>query len=281
MISCPNNCDSVVIPIYNSTLMRCENCSHVFANMTIEEDKLKEIYSENYFKGEEYSDYLSDKAMLQKNFKKRLRYISRYSPKMTSVLELGCAYGFFAELIRTLPGLHYSGYDIVPEAIAYAKEKLQLNVFCEDYLIAKAPSTFYTDVFMWDVIEHLPQPELFIQKAAKESAVGGRIYITTGDISRFVPRLRKAKWRMIHPPSHLHYFTKKSITKLLNDNDYSVESITYPSVSRSIRLIFYSLFILRKKPRKFIHNIYNKIPEKASVSINMFDIMFVVAKKIK
>ncbi|MFM8243888.1 MAG: hypothetical protein ACKN86_13880, partial [Crocinitomicaceae bacterium] len=100
-----------------------------------------------------------------------------------------------------------------------------------------------------------------------------------GDISAWLPRKQKAKWRMIHPPTHVHYFTKKSITKLLNKYGYEIERISYPPVSRSIRVIFYSLFILNKKPLKVFQWTYNLIPEKASIKINTFDIMFVVAKK--
>ena len=67
--------------------------------------------------------------------------------------------------------------------------------------------------------------------------------------------------------------------RVLSNNGYEVERITYPPVSRSIRVIFYSLFILNKKPSRLINWFYKLIPEKASIKINTFDIMFVIAKK--
>ena len=132
---------------------------------------------------------------------------------------------------------------------------------------------------MWDVIEHLVNPEEFIKKASFETKRNGRIYITTGDISAWLPKKQKEKWRMIHPPTHVHYFTKNSITRLLNKHGYEIERISYPPVSRSIRVIFYSLFILNKKPFKLFQWIYKLIPEKASIKLNTFDIMFVIARK--
>ncbi len=268
-------------PIYNSTLLRCESCGFTTANMEIDVAILQQTYTENYFKGEEYVDYLRDKDILQTNFKKRLNYIFRRLNKLsfTNALEIGCAYGFFAEtLTNALGNISYVGYDIVPEAIDYGKNELKQNVICGDYLEAKIEKKV-SDVFMWDVIEHLPAPEKFIEKVAGELQQGGRIYITTGDIERLVPRLQKAKWRMIHPPSHLHYFSRRTLSKLLENKGFEIVDVSYPPVYRSIRLIYYSLFMLRKKYPGFIEKIYNLIPAKMNIAINTYDIMFLIAEK--
>lgn len=251
--------------------------------MAIDVKELEKVYTENYFKGEEYVDYLNDKEILQTNFKKRLNKIERIVglTNIRSSLEIGCAYGFFGEILSNkLKDKPYVGYDVVPEAIDYGKNQLKQNIFCEDYLSVKHEEKF-SDIFMWDVIEHLPHPQEFIAKSASELEPGGRIYITTGDIERLLPKFQGAKWRMIHPPSHLHYFSKKTISRLLDSNGFDVISVSYPPVYRSIRLIYFSLFMLRKKPSKLIEKIYSWIPVKANFPLNTYDIMFVIAKKRK
>lgn len=268
--------------IYNDTLLKCNGCGFVTANLNMSEESLKAIYTENYFKGEEYADYLRDKDVLQKNFSKRIDFaLSKFgSSRINNVLEIGAAYGFFAEsLTKRLNGINFIGLDIAEEAIKYGKTELKQNLKAEDYLKYPAPEKKYSDVFMWDVIEHLPTPELVIAKAAAETESGGRIYITTGDIDTFIPKMQKEKWRMIHPPSHLHYFSKKTISKLLEKNGYEVLHVKYPAVYRSMKLVFYALFLLNKKPSKFFTKIYNLIPEKWYFPFNSFDIMFVVAQK--
>lgn len=268
-------------PIYNSTLLKCAACGFVTANMEVDAQLLQQTYTENYFKGEEYVDYLRDKEILQTNFKKRLRYIYKKADKstITNCLEIGCAYGFFAEVINAeLHPKSYVGYDVVKEAIDYGKNELKQNLICGDYLEAKVNEPC-SDIFMWDVIEHLPNPEKFIEKAASELKPGGRIYITTGDIERLVPRMQKAKWRMIHPPSHLHYFSKNTLSKLLSKYGLKTIDVSYPPVYRSVRLIYYSLFMLRKKYPRFVEKIYNLIPAKMNVAINTYDIMFLIAEK--
>lgn len=268
-------------PIYQDTLLKCSSCGFVTANMNIDVKELEKVYTENYFKGEEYVDYLRDKGILQTNFKKRLNKIRKTIgfQNITSSLEIGCAYGFFAEtLLQRIPKTKYVGYDIVPEAISYGRDILKQNVFCKDYLAVEHEQKM-TDIFMWDVIEHLPNPEDFIEKVSTELESGGRIYITTGDIDRLLPRVQKQKWRMIHPPSHLHYFSKKTISALLEKKGFEIIDVSYPPVYRSIRLIFFSLFMLRKKPGKFVQKVYSWIPEKANIPLNTYDIMFVIAKR--
>lgn len=176
-------------------------------------------------------------------------------------------------------GKKYIGYDISEDSITYANKYFGNHFSSKNYLKDEIQKESFSDVFMWDVIEHLVNPEDFIKKASFETKLNGRIYITTGDISAWLPKKQKAKWRMIHPPTHVHYFTKKSITKLLSKHGFEIERITYPPVSRSIRVIFYSLFLLNKKHYSLMNWIYKLIPEKASLKLNTFDIMFVVAKK--
>ncbi len=268
-------------PIYDNTLLKCGSCGFVTANMDIDSKVLSQTYTENYFKGEEYIDYLSDREILQTNFKKRLRYILKRinNSTITTILEIGCAYGFFAEVINEVfPKIKYVGYDVVPEAIEYGRNKLKQNLICGDYLEAKVDEKL-SDIFMWDVIEHLPNPDKFIEKASKELQKGGRIYITTGDIECLIPRMQKAKWRMIHPPSHLHYFSKRTLSKLLENNGFKIIDVSYPPVSRSVRLIYYSLFMLRKKYPRFIEKLYNTIPSKMNIPINTFDILFLIAER--
>jgi SAM-dependent methyltransferase len=268
-------------PIYNGTLLKCGACGFVTANMKVDSDLLKQTYTENYFKGEEYVDYLRDKEILQTNFRQRLHRIFKKVNKLTitNALEIGCAYGFFAEELNlNLKKINYIGYDVVPEAIEYGKKHLKQNLICGDYLEAKVDGKL-SDVFMWDVIEHLSNPEKFIAKAAIELQSGGRIYITTGDIECLIPQIQKANWRMIHPPSHLQYFSKRTLTKLLENNGFVVIDVSYPPVYRSVRLIYYSLFMLRKKYPKLLEKVYNIIPEKLNIAINTYDIMFMIAEK--
>ena len=267
--------------LYDNTLLKCTQCGFVTANIEISDEILRKTYSENYFKGEEYLDYIKDKRTLQYNFRKRIGFILKKlrAEEIGSVLEIGCAYGFFAEAFcQAFPGKNYTGIDIVEPAVAYGRDVLHQNLFCTDYF-SFSPAEKYSDVFMWDVIEHLPRPDLFLQKAYNELADNGRIFITTGDISARVPRMQKNKWRMIHPPSHLHYFSLATLTKILENNGFEVTFVSYPPVYRSIKQMFFSLFLLNKKPNFVTGGIFKSIKESWQLPLNTYDIMFLGARK--
>lgn len=249
--------------------------------MSLNDYQLKEIYSENYFKGDEYRDYIADKLVLQKNFSKRLNQIqtNNLPENKINALEIGCAYGFFGEVFtQNYKKAKYTGIDIAPEAIAYGKEILGMNLINQDYLTFPVDKK-YTHVFMWDVIEHLPRSDLFIEKISEEIVKGGELHITTGDIEAMLPKFQKQNWRMIHPPSHLQYFSKKTLNSLLTKNGFEIRNVGYHPVYRSAKQIFYSLFLLNKSSRNGIEKIYNKIPEKWFIPLNTYDIMHTIAVK--
>jgi 2-polyprenyl-3-methyl-5-hydroxy-6-metoxy-1,4-benzoquinol methylase len=268
-------------PIYQNTLLRCKKCQFTTANIRKGTSDLRKIYTSSYFKGEEYLDYIAEKNALQHNFRRRLSYLLRNNlvSKGGNILEIGCAYGFLGETAREMLAAQYTGFDVVREACVHAK---LLNpesiIICGDYLKYQSPNT-YDSVFMFDVIEHLKHPQRFIRKIYDELKGNGRLIITTGDIDTLLPKLQKHRWRMIHPPTHLHYFSRKTLTLLLEKNGFGVRDIRYFPTCRSVKQIFFSLFMLHKKITPFTHLLYKCIPESLFISINTFDIVFLVAQK--
>jgi 2-polyprenyl-3-methyl-5-hydroxy-6-metoxy-1,4-benzoquinol methylase len=268
--------------IYKKLLTKCTTCSFVTVNLHIEDEKIREIYSEKYFKGEEYEDYIRDKEIFQNNFSRRINLLEKYIPydKRRNILEIGCAYGFLGELITKRWHCNYLGIDIVKDAIEYASQKLKLNVLKGDYLETNNTQFKFDTFIMLDVLEHLSDPDAILNKITKEISNGGYVVISTGDIGSILANIQGNRWRMIHPPSHLHYFNKKSIRALLKKYGFEVVNISYPGIKRSLRQVFFSLFILKKKRLTILNNIYELLPETWSVSINTFDVMLVTAKKV-
>ncbi len=266
-------------PLYDNSLLRCQGCGFITANCDLSDEELRALYARNYFHGEEYLDYLSDKRTLQVNFSRRLRDIP-FRPD-DNALEIGCAYGFFGELVAKQAGgkVCFTGIDIASEAVAHGRRELGLNLMDADYA-STAFSEPFTHVFLWDVVEHLKRPDLVLRKAANELVPGGKLYLTTGDIGALLPRIQGRKWRMIHPPTHLHYFSAQTIKKMLEAQGLVVDRISHPSVHRSWKQIYFSLFLLGKRiPSAFHRWVFGRIPEGWHIGINTFDIMLVEAHR--
>lgn len=254
-------------------LTRCEGCGLIYYKTDSDDLRFNDLYQENYFMGEEYLDYKNDKQIIQKNFRCRLKEIKKHINKGT-LFEIGCAYGFFLELAKK----HYlvEGIDITKKPTEYARKRLGLNVKTGNYLDLKQENK--KDIFcMWDTIEHLENPGKFINKISSELKTGGYLFLTTGDIGSMLAKIRGQNWRMIHPPTHLYYFSKKTISELLNKYGFEIIEITHPGVYRSLRQIVFSLFLLKKNKQLITKKIDNILD--IPIYINTFDIMMVTARK--
>ncbi len=276
-------CDSHEFkPIYSGRLLKCGDCSFVTANMDVDEETSKTIYTEGYFKGENYYDYLRGRSTRRINFKHKLNLIYKKVNKdeIKSVLEIGCAYGIFAELLSEEVGnrLKYIGFDIVKEAIDYGRNELNQNLVYGNYLEYVSDEK-YTDVFMWDLFEHLAEPEKVIKKLSNDCVSGGRLYIYTQDIGALLPRIQGSKWRNIYPPVHLHYFSAKTIKMLLEKYGFTILDISHPGVYRNVKQSFYFVFMAKKKYYKIVQNIFDLIPESLTIPVNTYDNMLVIARR--
>jgi len=262
-------------------LNNCLNCEFLTADLKISDLELENLYGPDYFHDGEYVDYIAEKTALQLNFKRRLEYIRSLPSvgKQSKIFEIGCAYGFFLELLKG----HFSvsaGIDIAEDATKYAREKLEVEAHYGNFL--QFQPNFRPDVVcLWDVIEHIKNPREVIEHTSQISAPKGYILITTGDVSSFNARLRGPKWRLIHPPTHLHYFSRKSIRTLLVNAGYENVEFSYPPIWRTVDSIIHAI-IDQWSGFKFFKNLLENIPGSGiAIPLNLFDVMLVTAKKKK
>lgn len=256
-------------------LLRCRQCGFVTADLRLDSAELLRLYGPDYFHGQEYGDYQAERASLHINFKRRLGELMAMAGNARSLFEIGCAYGFFLELAKPLFD-RVAGIDLSPEVVGKART-LGLDVTAGDFL---ATETGSHDIYcLWDTIEHLDRPDLFLEKIARDISPGGLVAITTGDISSLNARWRGKRWRMIHPPTHLHYFSAATLTALLERLGFKVVHLSHPGTARSLRAIAHGILVLTLKMPGFYKLIEQLLPPSLAVTLNLGDIMFVVARK--
>ncbi len=280
-LSCPVcGCEGVDILYREYSIYRCPRCTHAYYFSDGLSQEASGVYDVSYFKGEEYFDYTAEKPALSKNFKARLDKVLKYLGS-GRLLEVGSAYGFFLELASA--HFEVEGVEPVEEGVRHAREYLGLDVFCGDYTSRGLKPENYDVVCMWDVLEHLVSPRDVLEKISKEMRPGGILALTTGDISSLVAKARKANWRIIHPPSHVHYFSAGSLRRLLEDAGFELREIAYPGSYRSLGAVVYNVFVndLRSKDRRGPGFIYAVARALAGVAVymNTYDIMLVIASK--
>jgi SAM-dependent methyltransferase len=213
------------------------------------------------------------------NFRYRIATLRRLIPDLQSaiLLEIGCAYGFFLDEVRGAVR-HATGIDISCDAVAFAVKEYGLDARHGDYLAMDFGRPLDI-VALLDTVEHLKRPDLVIEKIARDLRAGGFIALTTGDIGSLNARLRGRRWRMIHPPSHLHYFSVASLSRLLDRCGFDIVHVSHPGTSRMLAAMAYIIFAIRMNCRS-LYNAFVRLPiARWRLHLNLFDIMFVVARR--
>ncbi len=264
-----------MLPFYpQREIVKCPNCFLVFYRKEI---KTESLYLGDYFKGDEYRDYLADKPILQRNFKQRIKLLRKIMPH-GRLFEIGSAFGFFLELAQE----HWevAGIDITPEGVDFARSQLGLNVLLGDFMNLPAEYGRYDIICMWDTIEHLSQPVRVIEQAFRWLRPGGFLLITTGNIDSFMSRWRKANWRLIHPPTHLFYFSENTLSKAVEQAGFDFYDVSYVGNFRGLKSMFHGMFMLSNKKWDLLSQIFT-LGGKLDLPIylNLYDIMLLIAQR--
>src|SRR5262249_32934582 len=70
--------------------------------------------------------------------------------------------------------------------------------------------------------------------------------LTTGDAGSLLARIQGEKWRQIHPPTHLFYFTRATLARVFEKAGLETVRIGAVGHSRSYRSMAHGLFSLRR-----------------------------------
>ncbi len=255
-------------------IVKCRECGLVYFDGSVDP---RALYTSDYFNGGEYLDYHADKPIIQRNFRARIAHLAKLAPR-GKLLEIGSAYGFFLELAREK--WEVQGIEISPEGVAHARDKLGLDVRAEDFLQAPEEPESFDLVCMWDTIEHLSSPMEHIEKAARWLKPGGYLVLSTGDIASLVSRIQRDRWRLVHPPTHLFYFSPDTLGRAVCRAGLEVAEVSHIGYSRSSKTMAYGMFMLGARRLPGLYSLATlggrlDIP----VYLNLRNIMMLVARK--
>ncbi|MBI5369177.1 MAG: methyltransferase domain-containing protein [Planctomycetes bacterium] len=255
-------------------IVECGSCGLVYYPGGVD---ARATYTLDYFHGREYQDYPAEKPWIQRNFRARIRDLRALRPG-GRLLEIGCAYGFFLELARR----HWqvSGLDISRECVEHARGVLGLDVESADFLDLPDEPESRDVICLWDTIEHLARPVRVLEKAARWLRPGGVLALTTGDVESAVARWRGERWRLIHPPTHLFYFSRRTLGQALTGAGLRVDRVRYVGYTRSLKAMLYGMLVLRSPEREWAYRgltLGGRLD--LPVPLNLFDIMMATAVK--
>ena len=171
-------------------------------------------YSESYFL-EEYKNqynktYFEDEQGLRKLARRRLGYLQKMK-KSGSLLEIGCAAGFFLdEAVKS--GYDARGIDVSASAVSYA-QKNGLHASTISFL--DYPENEKFDIICaFFVIEHFPDQEMVLDRINKLLKPGGIFFTGLPSLRGPVFCTNPDEWFKTHPSDHFVDYSVSSAKKV-------------------------------------------------------------------
>jgi SAM-dependent methyltransferase len=190
-------------------VLACRRCACLYVRPEPTSQQLDELYN-NYYdiegcEGYQVPNFLQEQAR---------RTVRRFRPfrRTGSLLDVGCGAGEFLQAAQQ-QGWDALGLEISGAAVALARSR-GLSAHEGDFLSAEVAKNLDV-VIMSELIEHLPNPREFLERAFEILRPGGLLYVTTPNgrgLSRWVMGL---DWSVISPPEHIQLFNVSALSRLL------------------------------------------------------------------
>lgn len=216
------------------SVARCEACGHQFIRPVPQPLFLKAFYGA--YMSEAKKGFYKERAQeeIPVSFRRRYgRWLERvrYLGGRDSLLDVGTGLGMFLRLAREY-GFEVAGVEPNDEAAEVLQKRYGIQVHAclieELDTLAK-----YDMVTMWDLLEHLPDPQKVVRKAHKMLNPGGLLVLEIPARDSFIHWLVKSAYRvsagrisrpllLVYGIHHLQYFSEKSIRSFLSANGFEV-----------------------------------------------------------
>ncbi|MFH1257105.1 MAG: class I SAM-dependent methyltransferase [Candidatus Diapherotrites archaeon] len=157
-------------------------------------------------------------------------------PKVSRVLELGCASGFFSQRLKE-NGCSVVGIDFDAEALKKAKPFCDKTIAADLDVVSSLPleKNSFDFALAMDVLEHQRNPSNTLSLALPLLKKGGTLVVSTPNIANWKIRLKLLFGKFsytkkgIMDEGHAHFFTRDSLKQLLEASGFSVKEWAYSS----------------------------------------------------
>ena len=213
-------------------VVACSNCGFCFADL-IPEQSFFDAYYREMSKYEKTDRGGQDTPYEQARFQKVANIVSQFLPSQTTrIFEIGCANGQLLAVLKNMGYKNVSGMDPSPVCAESARRKYGIQVTnntISDVIIGDDEVDF---LILAGVLEHVRDVRFAIQKLKKMLSVGGNIYISVPDASRY-PEGKDAPFQEFSV-EHINFFGPVSLLNLLRVTGFKQVSLLQDMVSSSM-----------------------------------------------
>ena len=199
---------------YHYQMLRCENCTLLYASEIYDEEYSNQLYNESSF------DYSSELEGLTKSYSETLKEgIKLLENSKENFLEIGCGNGFMLQEALRLGFKNVKGIEPSKDAISFADNKIknfiQHGIFDENLI----ENEKYDLVFIAMIIEHVVDSNKFLESIYKVLKPGGMVICVCHNEKHFLAKILKEKHPIIND-EHVAVFNEKALNLIFKKNNF-------------------------------------------------------------
>jgi SAM-dependent methyltransferase len=198
-------------------LSKCGRCGLVYLTPRPSPDEIGAYYPEDYhpflYAIEDERSWLR-RLDRRYGLHKRCRAVIRRAGQPGRVLDVGCATGIFLQGMRQR-GWEPQGVELSPSAASYARSRFGLPVVEGELETAAFEPASFDLVTLWDVLEHVPEPDRTLGECARVLKPGGWLVMSLPNPEAWEARWFGRYWAGWDVPRHFHVFRQAHLRQYL------------------------------------------------------------------
>jgi SAM-dependent methyltransferase len=220
-------------------VVRCSGCGLLRLDPQPRAEELREYYPPAYWfaPGAQAASRLEE-AYRRVVLRDHVRFVeqalgraaaSASTPRRHLLLDVGCGGGLFLRMMAER-GFRGIGLDFSEEAARLTWRRQATPALCGSLDHAPLRAGTVLCITMFHVLEHLPDPRIFLIGAHRLLASGGRLVVQVPNAASWQARLLGRHWNGMDVPRHLYDFRGCDLEKLLESCGFVVERRKYFSL---------------------------------------------------
>jgi SAM-dependent methyltransferase len=220
---------AIKLDLSMAAIVACSECAFLFKNTRPSLSYLDQHYAES---SDSYLKSIAeDDVEFREDFRLARRLLEEAFPRGGTILDVGCATGFFLESL----GRNWNRHGVELFRLAVERSRSRPGIVVHEGKLDSVgfARESFDVVCSFDVLEHIPDPMPALCEVRRILKPEGWLLIGTGNSGSLAARLAGSRWTYLCIPEHLSFFNPRSLSRGLVKAGFS--SIKFKRIHHGLK----------------------------------------------
>ena len=212
------------------TFVRCKQCGLTYLNPRPSGAELvhfNQTMWERWSISEQSKEHIGSPETAFQTYREIVNELNDRKPEKGTLLEVGSGQGGFLKVCQD-QGWEVYGMDISQECVAYIKSEHRIDkAFVADLLDAGFEDNQFDVVIFNHLIEHLADPQIYLEEINRILKPQGILVISTPNIDSLSAQIYGKYWQALFVPLHLVLFSPATLSRILGETRFTDIKISH------------------------------------------------------